>query len=148
MLPEWEGREAARIKLGHMNIKYDSESFLECVRNCDIVAVKLFIDVGMDPNTRSISGDPSLFLASINGNKELLELLLSEGVDVNVKNAKGQTSLHGAVISSNMDSLELLVAKGADINTFDNEGLSPIHYAKKMGQREIVEFLRECGALD
>lgn len=148
MLPEWEGREAARIKLGHLRINYDLESFHECVRNCDIIAVKLFIDVGMDPSRKSTSGDSSLYLASISGNMELLELLTAHGMDVNTKNSKGQSALHGAVFSDDLDSIKFLIKKGADVSVLDNDGLSPIHYAKKMGHKSIVDFLRESGAKD
>ena len=45
-------RKEARKELVQLGIEYSGEEFLNTIRNHDVVAVKLFIKAGMNPNIK------------------------------------------------------------------------------------------------
>ncbi len=80
-------------------------------------AITLLIDKGANVNVKDVFGYTPLHLVTIQGKKEITELLI-----------------------------ELLIVKGADVNAVDNEGRTPLWHAKDKGRTEIVELLRKHGA--
>ena len=55
-------------------------------------------------------------VASVQGHKEVVELLLAKGADVNAKTTDGTTALMVASMKDHKEVVETLLDKGADIN--------------------------------
>ena len=139
--------EEAKRALIEMNISYSEDSLIECVKNSDIVAVKLFLISGMKPDVRdSRNGNTLLQLAAVKGSKDIAELLLLKGADVNAKNNDSQTPLHFAAAKGETQLVKLLISKGAELNAKDSYGFTPLHNAASGGNKEAAEYLISKGA--
>ena len=111
----------------------------------DIEKVKSLILEGINVNTKSQNGVMALHWASVNGHRNIAELLIQNGADVNVQINSGQTPLLLACQMGKKDVVALLLTKGADFNIkFRNR--SPLSYARDNDHTEIVELLRKHGA--
>jgi len=108
----------------------------------DIDAVKQHIAAGADVN-ENVLGTP-LHWATVNGHKEVAELLIAAGADVNAKDfTLGRTLLHIAAREGHKEVVELLLAKGVDVNAKDKEGKTPLDWAKR--HPETADILRKHG---
>jgi len=70
----------------------------------NIEAVKQHLAAGTDVNTKAGGGSTPLFLAALEGHKEVAELLIENGADVNVK-SYGKTPLDMAYDSAELADL-------------------------------------------
>jgi hypothetical protein len=68
----------------------------------------------IDVNSRDVSGDSLLHIASIRGILEEAALLIENGADVNGTGEMSYTPLHYAVNYKHMDVIQLLLQNGAD----------------------------------
>lgn len=87
--------------------------------------VKLLIDHGANPNTRTSRGEDSLMLAAKESQLPILKYLLVGGESVSSQDHYGQTALHHAGGSS-AEAFSYLLLKGADLYAQDYYGDSPI----------------------
>ncbi len=115
----------------------------------DINAVKQHIAAGADVN-ENVLGTP-LHWATVNGHKEVAELLIAKGADVNAKDAVGNTPLYNtilfnAIVEVHKEIAELLIQNGADVNAQDKNGNTPLHLAATSGLKEVAELLIANGA--
>ena len=146
--------ETARKELGQMNIKYDATSFFEAIANNDLVAFKLFLEAGMDPNTTTpIATSPSALMIAANHNRlEMAKMLIDKGANVNSKDKNGSTALMLATSydsGSNAELIKLLLSKGADANVANKEGSTALMVAitsKTSDNADVVKLLLEKGA--
>ncbi|HZN08058.1 MAG TPA: hypothetical protein VFB65_14785, partial [Pyrinomonadaceae bacterium] len=53
-------QDAARAELARMNVAFTDRAFVESAREGNAAAVALFIDGGMDPNTKNTAGQSPL----------------------------------------------------------------------------------------
>jgi ankyrin repeat protein len=91
-------------------------------------------------------GTTALHLASLNGHKNIVELLTKSKSMINKKNSFTETPLYLACLKGNKDVVQLLIEKGAQIqekNIFDETAL---HLACEKGHFKIVELLIKQGA--
>ena len=100
------------------------------------------------------SDDPSrtgtlLFLAALDGNDHMCDVLLAEGADPNLGDSRSVTPLHLACEGSSATAISLvrrLLDAGADVNRGDIKGISPLDYACDVGNHRVVQFLISHGA--
>jgi ankyrin repeat protein len=119
----------------------------EAVLRGQIDVVRLLLNSGADPNTRTTQGSTLLHDAALKGHLEMAALLLDRGAKVNLPNAAGATPLHDAALGGSVPVAALLIARGADVNARDKEsGATPLHNAASWGRREAAEFLVKKGA--
>lgn len=115
--PKTRTPDEARRELGELGIQYTEEAFITAIENNDMLAVSLFIDIGMDPTL-------GLIKAVYDENKiEMIQLLIDKGADVNTKDEYGVTILKNAVgyavNQARLDIIQILLTAGADVSMED-----------------------------
>ena len=139
--------EEARKELGALAIKYDSNSFIESVDNSDIVAVKLFLEAGMNADAKNDAGETALQAAVIEGHADIVKLLIKHDANVNAASDTGSvTPLHYAAGNGHADIVKLLIDHGADINVKDGGGYTPLRRADFADHPEVAKLLKAAGA--
>ena len=72
----------AREQLARLNLKFPDD-FMRCVKNNDTLAVKLFLESGINTEQRdNVDGWTALQKAAYNGNPKMVQLLLDHGANV------------------------------------------------------------------
>lgn len=104
-----------------------------------------FLRAGLDPNSRSESGDTLLHVAAILSGSAFLKELLEKDVALDVLDSNGRSPLNRALRFNRIENAKLLLAKGANPNISDNGGFSPLQIANS--NKELVELLFSKGAL-
>jgi ankyrin repeat protein len=126
---------------------------------------KLEALVANSPEVKGEVGARAIYLQSLFGNFEGIEILIAHGADINYREPlNGYTPLHDAVTYAGrwtpdpgrkmlpMDitvarnkfkTAELLIAHGADVNVKSKYGETPLH---KAGTKELAELLIKHGA--
>ena len=117
---------------------------MEAVRSGDIETVTSLLE-GTDINMQNEEdGMTALISASINGKRDIVELLLKAGADPNIKDALGQTALMGA--QGNIDILRLLLLdKGVNPNIQDRRGNTALMIATVQRNTDVVKLLLDKG---
>ena len=145
-----DSQEKARLKLGQTGLQFTADDFIrKAVWNNDTVAVKLFLDAGMDVNSTVPNKDggtwTALSFAAEKGNTEIVKLLLSRG-------AKITTELFDAASGGSLEVVKLLVQQGAPTRVGHDElygwGKAPLYIAVYRGHVDVVRFLLEHRAYD
>lgn len=73
--PDIETPEGAREKIAQLNIPYTVDEFVKCARESDTVAVKLFLNAGMNPHAKDGNGTTALAAATQAGHSDIVDLL-------------------------------------------------------------------------
>ena len=124
-----------------------SATIFDAVKSGDMKEVKALLKVNPDlVFSKDPNGVTALDWATVNGHKDVAELLLSHEADVNGKDGvDGWTALHYAANHGNKDIAELLLSHGADVNAKGKKGETPLDRAAGNGNKEMVEWLRQHG---
>ncbi|GMH34341.1 hypothetical protein BSKO_02175 [Bryopsis sp. KO-2023] len=77
----------------------------------------------------------------------IVKAVEEKGEDVNEVEGAGNTPLHNAAFYGWIEGAELLLNLGAKINASNNAGDRPWHWAKNAGNKDVMEFLEENGAV-
>jgi ankyrin repeat protein len=104
--------ESARMELAKLTKDFSPTAFADSVRNGDTMAVRLFIDAGMNVEEAGTSGVTPLMIASANGNTDMVKLLLEKSAKLNAATQDGQTALQFAHENEHDDVATILEAKG------------------------------------
>ncbi|MCX6926218.1 MAG: ankyrin repeat domain-containing protein [Verrucomicrobia bacterium] len=142
-------KETARKKLAALNLAYKPDSFVEAAGNGDAIAVKLFLDAGMEPDADSIAGHTALSQAVVRGQPGVVNLLLERGANPNLsaRVSGGLTPLMLAAGGRDTEILKALLGKGGDPDaacTSGDEsflGLTPLIIAAGRGTEDAVSVL-------
>ena len=115
----------------------------------DVGRVQSLIGEGADVNFRGRAGYTPLYLAVLNGHKDIAEFLILQGADPNIVSRgerPGIAPLHLAAFAGYTDIIELLVLHGAAVNMETGRGRqTPLGIALKTGREEVVELIRKHG---
>jgi ankyrin repeat protein len=140
---KWPGKAQRELKA--LNLEFNEENFSKSIQKGDPVAVRLFLEGGMDPDmTFKNCKEPyirearPLFLVT---SAEVAAILLSKGAQVNVKERGGWTPLMRVAYIDKKEIVDLFIAAGAEVNVQDSEGNTPLHYAAWHGSTEVVRSL-------
>lgn len=82
-----------------------------------------------------------LLLASIQGKKEMIELLLKMGADMEAGDNEGSNALHNAAAGGHLDILNLLLDRGTDVNGCDSQGMTALHFTCSREHLKCTRFL-------
>jgi len=124
-----ESPKKAREKLGKMGVSYSKDSFVNCVKENDIYAVKLFLTSGIDPNSENNKGQSALLVSLEKGYVDITKVLLDAG-------ANGSEILFNSIIRNKEDYVKKLLEAGIDVNT---------KFGANYWTPEIVEFIFSMG---
>jgi ankyrin repeat protein len=102
--------------------------------------LKLLIDSGANIQIENNDHLSPLWIATLNGNLNLVKLLLEGGADVESFDEDGYTPLAIGAENGRLRSIKLILKAGADIEAQDNEGNTPLMMAANNGHEDIVEF--------
>lgn len=140
--------ENARRELGKLNIEYSEASFVTCAERGDFLAVKLFLQSGMNPNVKDGNAMTPLMAAAKSGRENVVSLLLQKGADINAKHSeRGYNAILFASVSGNLNTVKLILSKGANINDVGKNGDTPLMIAVLMANNiELVKYFIENGA--
>ena len=94
------------------------------------------------------NGDTALHLASLFGQRKVVQLLLRERADVNALNKKGESALHSASKSGHAQVVCALLTGGAEVDQQDGKyGYTALHYCcTTNGGKDVADALMEVGA--
>lgn len=122
----------------------NSKQFWNDVLNDRQTAVQRQLKAGLDPNIKSIEGEPAVMWAIQNGSWNVYDLFVqSPNFDPNITNENNETPLMYLAILGELERAQDLYAKGAKINRL---GWTPLHYAASKGQVEFAQWLLDEGA--
>jgi uncharacterized protein len=108
---------------------------------------RALIDEGAVLDEQSNRGETPLILATLAGEKGVVELLIEKGAAIDGRNAGGFTPLHAAAYAGDTAIADLLIVKGADVNDAQNKsGVTPLFPAVEEDHREVAELLITEGA--
>ena len=89
----------------------------------------------------------ALHLASMHGQRRVVQLLLRERADVDSANAKGETPLHVSSKNGHAQVVCALLANGAAVNQVDTIGRTALHHCcVAAGGKDVADALMEVGA--
>src|SRR5262245_1347242 len=77
--------KAAMAELAKMGVPYNEKAFIESAKQGNAAALGLFIDAGMNPETRTTDGQTALMVATLAEQTEAVKVLIAKGADVNAK---------------------------------------------------------------
>lgn len=109
-----KSQETARKDLSTLNVQYTPEQFLNSAKDGNTKVVELFLQAGMNVNTKNADGQTALMLAAYTGHIDTVKLLLKHGAYINVIDKFGDSALSWAAAESHADIVKLL--KKAEID--------------------------------
>ena len=116
----------------------------------DVEAVKIFLEVGANPNGKIGDGDGRtlLYFAAFEGFIEIAELLIQYGANVNARNydAEYETPLFAASHGNHSKLVEILLQNGAWVNITNRYEETALHAVVRWGMFEIIDLLLKHGA--
>src|SRR5688572_1575078 len=136
-------REAARDRLGLLQVEYSTDSFVKQAGEGDTIAIKTFLAAGMNINARNEKGITALMRAAETGQTETVQSLLAAGANPNLTSGDISSALALAAWRGDLPTMKVLIAGGADVDlkiSNSNEETA-LTLAAAYGQREAVVLL-------
>lgn len=129
--------------------EYDEISplFYAIRKHASMEMIELLVAHGADIYAVDGDGVSALDIAIKFKHKQVVKFCVDKGINPNqTKRKSGILPLMLAACFSDLALIELLIEAGADLNAKDSAGATAKDYAKKLGQKQVVEFLGEKGA--
>lgn len=111
-----------------------------------LLRVKQLLEEGADVNKKNKYGWSPLYIASQQGNTEVVVALLEAGANVNLNHNNKCTALSSAIQNCRRDVVKVLLDAGADPNIKDGQGWTPLRYTMLFGLDSLTRVLLEAGA--
>ncbi|MCQ2591699.1 MAG: ankyrin repeat domain-containing protein [Treponema sp.] len=138
---------SSKKALFEKGIPFTPDCFASYIAKDKIEICNLFLNAGIDINSRDDTGTPMINIAVRNDNEEFLKRLISLGADINaVSEDRGYTPVMDAVWRGNKNITQLLINHGAELNTINKEGQTNLILAVGSNKAEICKMLVENGA--
>lgn len=129
------------------------KKLIENVKKDDIEAVKKYLKLGANINSKDEMGKTSLMLALERENYFLAEFLINEGSKLHTKDKDGRTSLHHAsMVGKDLKFVSLVLSEipkekqSKMINLQDKYGNTPLILSVKNGNYYVANHLVRCDA--
>ena len=110
----------------------------------DILATKILLKNGADPNIKCSMGETPLYQAVDMGKLDHVKLLLNSGANPNIVQDDGFSPLHAAVIRQNLLIIKFLLKNGANPNIKTKiYNQTPVHLAIKNDVDPMILLILE-----
>lgn len=140
-------KRLAKKKLLNKGIPFTPDCFGTYIAKNKTQICNLFIQGGIDVDSRDENGTPMLNIAVRNDNEAFVSKLIELGANINVVSEdRGYTPVMDAVWRGNLDITKILVNKGAELNTINKEGQTNLVLAVGADKTDIVKILAKHGA--
>lgn len=129
--------------------EYDDISplFYAIRKYASLELIELLLENGVDLMQLDDDGISALDMAIKFKRKDVIKFCIDKGFDLNTSKRKsGITPVMLAACFTDMETMDILLEHGGDVNAVDKSGMSPKDYAKKLGQKQMIEYLNEKGA--
>lgn len=138
---------SSKRTLFNKGIPFTPDCFGQYITKGKTEICQLFLDGGMDPDSRDYDGTPMLNLAIRSDDYDLAVWLMDNGAHFDVfSEDRGYTPVMDAVWRGNEKLTKLLIEKGADLNTICKEGQTNLVLAVGANRPAICKLLVENGA--
>lgn len=149
-------KTARKIALARLDYEYSEDNFIRAIQDANVEAVRLFVQIGMSPNTSEPSDRQPLAVAATQcayqheaEALEMVKILLAAGAKVDAGARDGITPLlNAAQHCSGVEVVKALLAAGANVNTKAPGGATPLMFANVFNRTEMEAVLRRAGAKD
>ncbi|MFC1834839.1 ankyrin repeat domain-containing protein [Thermodesulfobacteriota bacterium] len=105
-------KEIKRAEAAAEQARQDVKRLIKAAEQGRNDRVELFLDRGVDVNSKDDFGDTALIVASDRGHQQTVDLLLDRGAEVNATDGDGKTALHYAKMRGHAEVAELLTTLG------------------------------------
>ncbi|KAL3295137.1 ankyrin repeat protein [Colletotrichum asianum] len=85
----------------------------------NVVAARLLIAHGADPDAANSSGMAPLHMAADHDDAAMIEYLLDQGASIDIRDYRGRTALQTAILKDSIQAIEVLLDRGTRINVND-----------------------------
>jgi hypothetical protein len=145
---------ALKRTLGKLGYEYTGEAFSHAVKDGNLDAVTLFLQIGMSPDSKDSLNSPVLMSAVTmcttepQGTRiEIVKALLAAKAAVDPKDENGSTPLLWSVTAQcPTDFARALLAAGANPNVKAKGGGTPLMLAKVFQRADLIALLEKAGA--
>lgn len=149
-------KDATALKrtLGKLGYEYTGEAFSHAVKDGNLDAVTLFLQIGMSPDSKDSINSPVLMSAVMmcttepQGTRiEIVKALLAAKAAVDPKDENGSTPLLWSVTAQcPTDFARALIGAGANPNVKAKGGGTPLMLAKVFQRADLIALLEKAGA--
>jgi len=125
----------SKVQKEGLNLK-----LLESYKNKDFDKMESCLKEGVDPNLK-YNDEYLLIHASVNGNKNAVELLLKYKADINIRDTNGSTSLNCSITKNKFEIANMLIDHDANIKIESKSGNTALGWACYIGNPQLVKRL-------
>ncbi|GFQ79836.1 hypothetical protein TNCT_672281 [Trichonephila clavata] len=119
--------------------------------SCNKVAVKLLLEVGVDPTHVSVKGKTPLHVAASKKCVGIIEMFLQsvhckklqDFIDAKIPD-RGTTALHIAAEKGDVEIMKCLLKHGAAFDIRNNKGKTPRMFSKKVSAQHLLDLIDRC----
>ncbi|KAI9796740.1 MAG: Ankyrin repeat domain-containing protein 44 [Piccolia ochrophora] len=122
-----------------------SQGSHEWMGKSHLPAVQLLLQRGAEVDAVDEIGRTPLKLATLNGEKDIMQTLVQHGADIEHKGEFGVRALFIAAAKGGVDATRYLLDEGAQMLAEDERRDTPLHWAAGNGQCETVQLLLDEG---
>lgn len=161
-LASWKGYKNIAQYLKQVQL---DKKLLAAAKGNDYHEVQILVSQGASLEAKDRNGRTSLYMASWNGNLDVVKYLIGKGSSINVKDKDGKTPLGiaierkyndvvaclqqilneqllAAIENGNLNTIKNLISEGANVNAKGTlVGISPMHLAVENQDIDFIEFL-------
>ncbi len=143
--------ESARLELARLSLGYAPMEFVRSAQMGDLIAVRLFLAAGMDPNATSGNssndtgddkGATALMAASARGHTAVVDALMKAGGDVQKTNSASSTPLTSASAGGHLETVKVLLTADNGAGSVDAAFIDAIGRMR----RDVAQLLVKRGA--
>ena len=137
--------EMAQNVLKLRGYKYTEPEFFRAINMEDAVAVRGFMQAGINPNAKNDKGETALTFAVRYKDPKIAKLLV-EQADLNLRDDNGNTPLFVAIKFEKEELFDLLLEKGADPNgsgaaSEKTKNQTALYVAILQGREDLIQKL-------